>query len=54
MTADSARSRNAGGLATLAGLTRGLFARGRSLRKSGFAVENYSQSASRTVYAKSC
>ena len=39
MTADSTRSRNAGGLATLAGLSRGLFARGRSLRDPGLPVE---------------
>ena len=39
ITADSARSRSAGGLATLAGLSRGLFARGRSLRDPGLPVE---------------
>jgi putative membrane-bound dehydrogenase-like protein len=39
ITADSARSHRAGGLATLAGLTRGLFQRGRSLRNPGLPVE---------------
>jgi putative heme-binding domain-containing protein len=38
-TANLARSNSAGGLATLAGLTRGLFQRGRSLRDSGLPVE---------------
>jgi putative membrane-bound dehydrogenase-like protein len=37
--AESARSQNAGGLATLAGLSRGLFARGRSLRNPGLPGE---------------
>ena len=37
--ADSARSRSAGGLAMLAGLSRGLFARGNSLRDSNLPGE---------------
>jgi putative membrane-bound dehydrogenase-like protein len=39
ITADSARSRSAGGLAMLAGLSRGLFARGNSLRESNLPVK---------------
>ena len=39
ITADSARSRSVGGLATLAGLSRGLFARGNSLRDSNLPVK---------------
>ncbi|MCI0333900.1 MAG: DUF1080 domain-containing protein [Planctomycetes bacterium] len=39
LTADSVRSRDAGGLAALAGLSRGLFARGRSLRDPGLSTE---------------
>ncbi len=39
LTADSVRSQGAGGLAVLAGLSRGLFARGRSLRDPGLSAE---------------
>ncbi len=39
LTADLTRSRNVGGLATLAGVSRGLFARGRSLRNPSVPVE---------------
>jgi putative heme-binding domain-containing protein len=39
LTADLARSRDTGGLAALAGLSRGLFARGRSLRDPGMSAE---------------
>jgi putative heme-binding domain-containing protein len=39
ITADKARSRSADGLAMLAGLSRGLFARGNSLRESNLPVK---------------
>lgn len=39
LTADLARSQSAGGLATLAGMSHGLFARGRSFRNPGLPVE---------------